>query len=148
MITLAHAAAQSTSTPSQFFARWIDHDSWSEWAPDIQWVRLTGPVAEGTRGVLKPKGGPAAKFVISALVTDREYTDTSKLPGATLVFQHLVSPSPTGADLEVRVTLDGPLARLWAAILGKGFASTAPADLERLVDVVQRNSLASQHAQH
>ncbi|MEP6462626.1 MAG: hypothetical protein ABJC62_04270 [Frankiaceae bacterium] len=63
---LGRGYATSTATPAAFFARWIDHDTWPEWSPDTEWVRLDGPVEVGTRGVLKPKGGPKAKFVISA----------------------------------------------------------------------------------
>ncbi len=120
-----------------FFARWIDHDTWSEWSPDSEWVRLDGPVAVGTTGVLKPKGAPKTRFTISALIPDREYTDTSRFPGARLVFQHLVNRRDDLTGLDVRVTLDGPLAWFWARVLGGGFRESVPADLRRLVELVE-----------
>lgn len=45
------------ATPDAYFARWIDHDTWPQWSPDTEWVRLDGPVEVGTRGVLKPGAG-------------------------------------------------------------------------------------------
>lgn len=138
MIELGRGHATSTATPAAYFARWIDHDSWPQWSPDTQWVRLNGPVEVGTRGVLKPTGGPKAKFSISACTPGREYTDTTLLPGARLVFQHLVEPAATGCALDVRVTIDGPLAFVWSKIVGSGFRESAQADLDRLVQIVEQ----------
>lgn len=138
MMELGRGHATSTATPDAFFARWIDHDTWSEWSPDTEWVRLDGPVEVGTHGVLKPKGGPKTKFVISACTPGREYTDTSRLPGARLVFRHTVEPAAPGCELHVQVTMDGPLAWVWAKILGGGFRESAQGDLDRLVRLVER----------
>jgi hypothetical protein len=84
--------------------------------------------------VLKPKGGPKVKFVIAALVPDREFVDVSLLVGARLTFRHLVETLPDGGcRVRVSVTMTGPLRRLWALILGKGFRTNLQPDLDRLV---------------
>jgi hypothetical protein len=137
MIEITSAHARSRVTPEQFFARWIDHATWPDWSPDTEWVHLDAPPALGVSGELKPKGGPKTRFEISAFQPGREYTDTSFFPGARLVFQHLAARSGTETELVVRVTLSGPLARLWAGILGKGFRESAQADLDRLVTLVE-----------
>jgi hypothetical protein len=137
MIELGRGVATSTASPDAYFARWIDHDSWPTWSPDTEWVRLNGPVSVGTHGVLKPKGGPKAKFVITACVPDKEYTDTTRLPGARLVFRHTVQPADVGSDLSVLVTMAGPLAFLWARVMGGGFRESAQSDLNRLVQLVE-----------
>lgn len=143
VIEIAAASAVSALPPAAFFARWVDHSTWAAWSPDTEWVHLNGAVAQGTTGTLKPKGGPRTAFTISTLVPDREYTDSSRFPGATLVFQHVAEPSAEGSTLEVCVTLDGPLAWLWARILGRGFRTSVPADLERLVALVEASARAS-----
>ncbi len=137
MIALASAQATSTASPSAFFARWIDHNTWTDWDTDTEWVRLDGPATLGASGVLKPKGGPKTPFTISVLTPDREYTDTSKLLGATLTFQHLAEVINGRTHLTAQVTLTGPLARLWAGILGAGFLESVPAALNRLVTLVE-----------
>ncbi len=136
-ITLGTASATSTGTPAAFFQRWIDHSTWGEWSPDTDWVRVDGAVALGATGVIKPTGGPKTRFSISALETNLEYTDTSYLPGARLVFQHLVAATPQGCELEVHVSVSGPLARVWAKIMGAGFRESTQADLDRLVGLVE-----------
>jgi hypothetical protein len=137
MITLGTASATSTAPASGFYARWIDHASWEEWSPDTEWVRVDGPVELGATGVIKPTGGPKTRFSISALDPDREYTDTSYLPGARLVFQHLVSTNDGATRLEVAVSMTGPLAWLWARVMGGGFRESTQADLDRLVSLVE-----------
>ena len=137
MIELGTGFAHSSAAPDAFFDRWIDHATWSEWSPDTRWVRLDGPVEVGTRGRLKPMGGPAVGFVITACVRPSEYTDTSHLIGARLVFRHTAAPVGDGTDLGVRVTITGPLARLWASTMGRSFRTSAQADLDRLVAVVE-----------
>ena len=138
MIELGTGTAHSSAGPQAFFDRWIEHDSWPEWDPDIRWVRVDGPVRQGTRGVLKPRGGPRVKFVISACVPNREYTDTSTLPGARLIFQHTVEATDNGSLLNARVTMTGPLRRFWGAVMGKNFRTSVQANLDRLVRIVER----------
>jgi Polyketide cyclase / dehydrase and lipid transport len=140
MITLGTASATSSASPSAFFARWVDHSTWGEWSPDTEWVHLDGDPALGITGVIKPLGGPKTRFTISAFDPNHEYTDTSFLPGARLVFQHLVTSTAGGTTLKVLVEIGGPLARIWAAIMGKGFRESAQADLDRLVALVEASS--------
>lgn len=125
------------ASPEAFFARWVDCNGWPEWSPDTEWVRLEGPVQLGARGVLKPKGGPKVKFFISALSKNHQYADTSVFPGARLVFDHTVTREGDRTKLQARVTLAGPLARVWALILGTGFKVSVQADLDRLVRIVE-----------
>lgn len=141
MTTLAEASITSPAAPSAFFARWADMATWPEWNADTEWVRLDGPFATGSAGVLKPKGGPKTKFVIARL-TAEEFTDVSRLLGARLTFRHLVSTGPEGTGVQVTVTLTGPLAFLWNAILGKGIAATLQRDLEALAAVAEANPVA------
>jgi hypothetical protein len=137
MTQLVSAHATSSASPEAFFAKWIDHSSWSQWSPDSEWVKLDAPVAVGATGTLKPKGGPKTKFTITTLERDEEYTDASHFPGARLVFQHLARRQGDHTELSVHVTIEGPLGWLWGRILGGGFTTSVPADLDRLVAIVE-----------
>ena len=132
MLTLGSTTRISTAAPSAFFGRWADMATWPEWNADTEWVRLDGPFSTGSRGVLKPKGGPKTTFVITEL-TDRVFTDVSLLAGARLTFRHTIAPTADGgSEVSVTVTLAGPLARLWNLILGKGIAASLDRDLAAL----------------
>jgi hypothetical protein len=133
MITIAEAHVSSAASPSAFFARWADMATWPEWNTDTEWVRLDGPFAAGSTGVLKPRGGPKVKFVIAALVPGREFTDVSMLAGARLTFRHLIEPVPGGGSMvRVTVTLTGPLGWFWNLVLGQGLKASLQPDLDGL----------------
>src|SRR5690242_907484 len=133
MKTIATAQITTDVPVQAFFDRWADMATWPTWNTDTEWVRLDGPFQAGATGALKPKGGPVTRFVVTALVPGREFTDVSLLVGARLTFQHLVEVQPDGlATISVRVTLAGPLAFFWNAVLGKGIATGLSADLDRL----------------
>jgi hypothetical protein len=133
MTTIATAQTTSKAPPSALFDRWADMATWPEWNHDVEWVRLDGPFAEGSTGVLKPKGGPKVKFVIERLVQDREFIDVSKLFGARLTFAHYTDPKPEGGTtVDLEITMTGPLAWLWTRILGKDLKASAQTDLESL----------------
>jgi hypothetical protein len=133
MTTIANAEITTDVAAQAFFERWADMATWPEWNTDTEWVRLDGPFRTGATGKLKPKGGPVTRFVVVSLVPGREFTDVSLLVGARLTFQHLVSVGADGrTTVSVSVTIGGPLAFLWTAILGKGIANGLDTDLTRL----------------
>jgi hypothetical protein len=140
MLTLGSATQVSTAAPAAFFGRWADMATWPEWNADTEWVRLDGPFAPGSTGVLKPKGGPKTKFVIAEL-TDRVFIDVSMLVGARLTFHHAITPTADGgSEVRVTVTLTGPLARLWNLILGKGIAQSLDRDLAALAKAAEADA--------
>ncbi len=134
-ITIVTATTRSPAPPSAFFDRWADMASWPEWNGDLVWARLDGPFAEGSRGKLKPTKGPTTSFVISRLEPGHRYTDVSRLPGARLTFDHRVAVEDGATRVDVTVSLEGPLARLWDRVLGGGFRATAQRDLDALAAV-------------
>jgi hypothetical protein len=118
--------------------------SWPEWNTDTEWVRLDGPFAERATGTLKPKGGPKVRFVVERLVPGEVFVDVSRLLGARLTFDHRVSrPSDGQTQVDVTVTLTGPLRRLWLKILGKGLRESAQRDLDALQARVQASATAA-----
>jgi hypothetical protein len=137
MTALAHATAASSASPEALFARWVDHAIWSHWSLDTQWVRPDGPARAGSTGRLTPRGGPSVRFVISACSPPHEYTDTSHLRGARLVFPHSASRVGDATELAADVSISGPLSRVWALTLGRGFGTSAHAVLDRLVRPVE-----------
>ncbi|MDX6257194.1 MAG: hypothetical protein QOJ11_3528 [Frankiales bacterium] len=136
MTTLGSASAHSTTAPSAIFARWADMVTWPEWNADTEWVRLDGPFVQGATGVLKPKGGPKVKFVVTTL-TDTDFVDVSLLLGARLTFAHHIVATADGCRVDVEVDLTGLLAPVWSLVLGKGLRASLQRDLDLLVLTAQ-----------
>ena len=140
MTTLGTARISSAAAPAAFFERWADMATWPDWNADTEWVRLDGPFATGSTGVLKPEGGPKTRFVIAEVSAER-FTDVSSLLGARLTFDHRIAPAANGgSEVQVSVTLTGPLSFLWNLILGKGIKTTLQRDLDALKSVAEAKS--------
>ncbi|MFE3059004.1 SRPBCC family protein [Nocardia sp. NPDC059239] len=132
MTFIAEASATSTATPAAFFAKWADMATWHEWNQDTEWAKLDGKFEQGATGVIKPKGGPKTKFVVTKL-TDTEFIDSSKLIGARLIFAHEVTTDGERTTVKVRITMEGPLRGLWNKIMGADLAKSVQGDVEALV---------------
>jgi len=141
MHTLCAASATSTAPPEAFFARWEDMGTWPQWDEAVDWTRLDGPFAVGTTGALKPKGGPKVRFVIEVLEPGSEFTAVSPMPGARLRIRHLVAVEDDGRTrVDIEVSVDGPLSRLWGLVLGRSIAASTPVGLARLVAMAEADT--------
>jgi hypothetical protein len=127
MITLAKTTQKTTANPSAIFALWADINHWAEHDQGIEWAKLVEDFAEGSAYTIKPKGGPKVNATILTIVPDKKFVDVSHLFGAKLQFDHTVSKDDRTTTVTVTMTLSGPLAWLWAKILG----SNQQADLEQ-----------------
>lgn len=133
MLLLSSERAVTRHSPERLFAAWADPASWPAWDSDLRWVRFEGPVVVGARGVVKSTSGPPLRFVVSEVDRDRVFTNTGTLPGARLVFEHRVAPTPTGSEAVVTIALTGSLSWLWQRIMGAELRGAAASSLGGLL---------------
>jgi Polyketide cyclase / dehydrase and lipid transport len=126
--------AKSAASKENVWARYADVANWSEWSVEgVEWSRLDGPFEVGSTGKSKPPGRlPAGSFRVDAVVPNEMYRSETKLPGARLLFEHIIEPADEGVTITHRAILDGPLARLWGRVLRKSMERGLPPGVERL----------------
>ncbi|MCU0648618.1 MAG: SRPBCC family protein [Gemmatimonadaceae bacterium] len=105
--------------PEDVFALYADASSWARWDPDIESATRDGPFAPGTRGSIKPREGPTTKIVVTKVDPNRAFTAEARLPLCTMHFEHEVVPVGTETKITHRVRFTGPLAFLFARLIGK-----------------------------
>lgn len=138
MVTLDSCSAHTTHPAEAVFARWAEPQTWPDWDEGVRRVWFSGPATVGAEGRMRPPSGPAVSFSVTALEPGRVFTNASSMPGAKLVFEHLVTPVQGGSVVEVTVWVEGPLARVWARILGKNLGSAAQSSVEGLLAHLDR----------
>src|SRR5436190_793043 len=106
-------SADSSARAQEIWRRYVDVDHWSEWSPGVEWSRLEGPFEVGSTGKSKAPGSPALRFRVMAVEPQVKFTTKARLPGASLVFEHVLESLGTGARITHRATLSGPLAPLY-----------------------------------
>ena len=133
MTLLSEHSRVTRHTPAAVFALWSDPTTWSVWDPEVRAVEFTAPCVVGARGRLRPASGPALTFTVTALRQDELFTDTARLPGARLEFEHLVATNAEGSRISVTVRVRGPLAGFWRRLLRSSMGDAARTGVEGLV---------------
>jgi hypothetical protein len=130
-------SARTKARPEQIWKFWNDVSRWSEWDRDVASSRLDGPFREGTRGYLKPKGGPGTRFLLTSVEPPHAFTSRSYLPLCTLDFIHTLRVEDGHTVVDHRVELEGPLAFFFRRVVGAAIARGLPGAVERLVHMAE-----------
>jgi len=127
MKILAQTTIKTSAGPETIFALWADVNHWSDFDHGIEWARLVGSFEAGGCYTIRPKGGPTVKATILVVEPYKTFVDVSHLPGAKLRFEHIIREQQGHSTVTITMSISGPLAWLWAKILGKN----QQADLEK-----------------
>lgn len=74
---------------SAIWQHYVDQDLRKQWETDLESISYDGPVATGTRGIMKLSGMPPIPFLLSRIEEGREFTDMVDIPDmGTLEFKH------------------------------------------------------------
>ena len=115
-------------------------EHWTKWDPAVEWVRLDGTLQVGTRGEMKPKGGPKTKFTITRVDPCRGFSDRSHLPLTNLDFNHDVTRASDGTvTITHTVTFSGPLAFIFSRIIGKNIKAGLPDAVQKLAQLATQS---------
>jgi Polyketide cyclase / dehydrase and lipid transport len=129
-------SAQSKAPPEAVWGRYVDVENWREWSPKgVKESHLEGEFKAGSEGTSKAPHLPKGRFELIEVEPERRFASKGSLPGATLVFEHMLEPSDGGTRITHRATLDGPLGRLWSPIVGRIVERGLPDGVERLAQV-------------
>jgi ligand-binding SRPBCC domain-containing protein len=128
----------TSAPPERVWAHYADPTAWPVWDHETEHVSVEGPMDVGVRGRLKPRGGPATSFVFTHVEPGRGFTDVARLPLARLEFDHRIDPDGDGSRFTHRVTITGPLAPLFARVVGRGVAAGLPRAMRELARLAEQ----------
>jgi len=99
---------------------WADHSWWPRWNKDIRYAELHGPIAVGTELTiyLKRTFGKGFRFRFTGVEDRRMLADEAALPGAQMGHAHWVEQTADGVTIRNRLYFEGPLARVYGAVMG------------------------------
>jgi ligand-binding SRPBCC domain-containing protein len=132
----------TTATPAAVWARYAEPTTWPEWDHEIEKVTVEGPLAVGTRGTLKPVGGPLTRFAYTQVEPGVSFTDVTKLPLARLTFRHRIEPTAEGCRFTHQVSITGPLSWLFARIIGRKIEAGLATAMRALAAMAERSERA------
>ena len=133
----------TAASPEEIWAQWSDVTSWPVWDRGVEHVSLEGPFTAGTKGTLKPTGGPRAHFQLTEVRPAEGFVDVTKLPFARMRFEHSAVREAGRTRLTHRVTISGPTTPLFSMVIGRGIAKGLPETVKTLAHVAAERDAAS-----
>jgi hypothetical protein len=107
---------------------------WPTLDHNIEYLTIESEPAPGVPFVLKVKRGPKLSFRIGEFEPPHRYSDVCRMPLAEMRTRHTLLEGPRGATIRVDIEIDGPLAPLWGAVVGRKHAAGLPAQTARFVE--------------
>jgi uncharacterized protein YndB with AHSA1/START domain len=132
----------TSAPPEAVWHVWLDVTHWNEWVGPFEWVTLNGPFAAGTWGELKLRSGTnffqrlaSSKphpWQLLDVVTNQTFRDRAPQFLGTMYFIHMLEPLPTGAQITLRIEIQGLLSWLYGWMIGNLFKADLPQAAQRL----------------
>jgi uncharacterized protein YndB with AHSA1/START domain len=99
--------------PARVWAVMSDIERWHEWTASV--TRITkggrGPLAVGTRPLIRQPRFPPAAWKVTALERERGFTWVSRAPGMRVQARHSIEPTSTGSRVTRALSYEGMLGR-------------------------------------
>jgi hypothetical protein len=115
---------------------YADPAAWPEWNRELASARLDGPFAVGTVARVRFKAGLRLRFRLVEMDSPKVFTDEARLPGARMGHRHVLESIPTGTRLRNTIYFAGPLAGLWARVMGKRAVAALAEGQRRMAEIV------------
>lgn len=132
MLIIKHTL-ETQASPEDIWEIWQDVKNWNTWDHGIEYSTLDGPFAAGTTGSLKPKGGPLLRTRLTHVEPLKMFVDESKLFLARITVSHYLTESAGKTQVTTQIEMSGPLAFLFAYLIGRTMKKNLPQEMEAMV---------------
>lgn len=123
----------TTASRDAVWRRWTTASAWVEDDPAVRSAELPPDLRVGSRGAVQDHGTPRQTTTFTRLVPGRAMEFAIALPLARMSFPHTMTETEHGLRVTHAVELRGPLAPLFAALVGRGIARGLPDVVRRVV---------------
>ena len=136
------APAISRAAPESVWETWVDVDGWSE-GDHVESASLDGEFRPGTVLRTKAKGLPRAKLTLTRVERPHLWVNESRSPGVRMTFDHLVEPVEAGTRVTERMLIEGPLARVVSALMGRRMEAVLDSSVAHVAQRAERAEAAA-----
>jgi len=130
---------KTTATKEQIWKLWADVPNWNVWDKEVESSELFGEFQAGSKGVLKPLGGPKTKFVMIECTKFKSFTDRSFLPLCKMDFIHSMRETKEGIEITHKIVMTGFMTFLFSKVIGSKIKAGLPIAVEKLVQLAEKN---------
>jgi hypothetical protein len=118
---------------------WSNVAGWNHWDKEIEFSSLIGPFQKGSKGFLKPKGGPKTQFKLTNVNELHSFSDRTRLPFCNLDFIHTIQETNKGLEVCHRIEFSGMLTFLFSRVIGKNIQAGIPEAVANLISLAEQS---------
>ena len=133
--TTSTLEAPGLSAEAVWERAYADARKWPQWNDALASAELEGAFAVGSRARVRFRTGLRLRFTLIEVDLGRVFTDEGRLPGARMGHRHALEPTADGVRLVNTIYVKGPLAGVWARILGGRAARGLPGWQRKAVEL-------------
>jgi hypothetical protein len=113
----------TTASADRIWQVWSNPGTWHEWNPNVREMKMNGPFAVGTTGVMVAQSR-SHDIQFTGIDAGKSFSlETRVLPLSTFVFTCRVQPvGDSGSTISQGISMKGPLGGLYSAMMGKQIA--------------------------
>lgn len=134
------AKSLTTAPKERVWKLWSQVSDWNRWDNEVEKSEIFGTFAVGTKGSLKPVGGPKTSFEIIACQHLSTFTDRSFLPLCSIDFIHTLTETEHGLEVSHKVVMQGAMTWLFSRVIGKNIAHGLPGAVKKLVELAETDT--------
>lgn len=138
MWTQTHSALYKNLNKDNLWRLWTDVNNWPTWHTDLEYCTMDSAFEVGNHFMLKPKGAPAVKIVLTEITPGYKFTDCTIFFGAKMYDTHIIEETNDGILLTNTLVVTGPLSWLWVKLVAQNIAKTVPADMDTLANIARK----------
>jgi hypothetical protein len=128
---------KTTATKEQIWELWADVANWNIWDKEVEKSELFGQFRIGTKGVLKPVGGPKTTFEMIECTNFKSFTDRSFLPFCQMDFIHTMTTIEDELEITHKVVMTGFMTFVFSKIIGIKIGKGLPIAVEKLIELAE-----------
>lgn len=132
MLLIEHKV-ETTASPAQIWKVWEDVENWNSWDHGLEFSTIDGPFQTGTKGKLKPKGGPLVQTLLTEVEPLKRFVDEARLPGTKIIVSHSMRRSNEKTYVTHKIEMKGPLGWLFAFLIGRKMKKNLPNEMLSMV---------------
>lgn len=123
---MSEASQVTAASPEEVWRHYERVADWPAWDGSLERSELVGNFTVGSRGRVKPRGGPSSAFVLSGVEPNSRFSVRTRLLFTEVLFEHELEASREGTRITHRVHMSGALAPLVRRLLGPTLARSLP----------------------
>jgi Polyketide cyclase / dehydrase and lipid transport len=119
---------------------WTDVNNWVVVEPSVDWVKLDGPFAAGTKGTTKPRNSDQVEWLIVEVQDRRRAVIDISVPGAVMRFDWRFEEITGGRTrITQRASLEGERAADYEAV-ARQMEEGMPQGMQKLADSIEQSA--------